>query len=104
MILIYGSEMCPDCRECKFNLDAYSIPYEYADITADLHALKDFLALRDREPVFDPCKENHSIGIPALIIDDVLTLDWEGFIAGKGYTVIHSESASEACSADRKGC
>ena len=31
MLTIYGSPLCPDCRECKANLDAHGVEYEYKD-------------------------------------------------------------------------
>ena len=33
MLKVYGSEMCPDCIDCKFNLDRNNIEYENKDIT-----------------------------------------------------------------------
>jgi len=104
MLKIYGSMMCPDCLACKKNLDFYGIPYEFIDINADLHNLKDFLKMRDSDPVFDHCKEINDIGLPALVKEDgTVTVDWEGFVTEKGYTPF-SEESSVSCSIDRKGC
>ncbi|MBR4143607.1 MAG: glutaredoxin, partial [Firmicutes bacterium] len=47
MYKIYGSPLCPDCRECKANFDAHGIAYEEVDMTASMANLKEFLKLRD---------------------------------------------------------
>ena len=47
MLKIYGSDLCPDCIECKYNLDRNNIEYENKDITRNLKDLKEFLKLRD---------------------------------------------------------
>lgn len=49
MLKVYGSELCPDCIECKYNLDRNNIKYENKDITKNLKYMKEFLRLRDKE-------------------------------------------------------
>ena len=106
MLRIYGSEMCPDCRECKKNFDANNIEYEFIDINLKLHDLADFLKLRDSLPVFDHCKEINDIGLPALIDEDgTVFLDWEGYLNKLGLPITYTElNQGAACSLDRKGC
>ena len=78
MIRIYGSSMCGDCRQCRADLDARGVDYEFIDINEDLMNLKAFLALRDGSPVFDSVRKAGGIGIPAIVKDDgEVTLDWE---------------------------
>ena len=104
MLTVFGSPMCPDCRECKANFDAYGIEYEMIDINGSLKNLKAFLALRDKLPVFDPCKERGSIGIPALVTEDgSVLLDWEGFLKEKALPVVLRESGP-VCSLDGRNC
>lgn len=78
-LIVYGSDLCPDCVEAHRLLDEANIPYEYRDFNADLHALKEFLALRDdpeHGALFDPVRTNGGIGIPCFLIPDVeITLD-----------------------------
>lgn len=84
MLKVYGSEMCPDCIECKYNLDRNNIEYDNIDITKSLKGLKEFLKLRDKNAIFDDAKDNGYIGIPALVTDDgKLTLDWESFLLSR---------------------
>ena len=46
MLKVYGTPMCPDCRECKANFDHHGVAYENVDICESLRAMKEFLALR----------------------------------------------------------
>lgn len=101
---IYGSPLCPDCRECRANLDANGVKYKYIDITASMKALKEFLTLRDKLPEFTTAKESGAVGIPAILTEDgTVTLDWEGWLAERGQAVVYKENGP-VCSIDGKGC
>lgn len=81
MLKIYGSMLCPDCVECRADLDQAGVDYEYLDFADKLRNLKEFLALRDSDPVFESVKERGSIGIPCIVTEDGrVTLDWEEFM------------------------
>ena len=81
MLKIYGSMQCPDCVACRKDLDAAGVAYEYLDFADDLRNLKAFLAIRDKEAVFAPVKENGSIGIPCIVREDgSVTLDWAEYV------------------------
>ncbi|MCR5215680.1 MAG: glutaredoxin [Lachnospiraceae bacterium] len=104
MITIYGSEMCPDCRECKRNFDAHGIAYEFLSVTEELKNLRAFLILRDGNAVFDRLKAIHDIGLPACVLEDgTVFTDWEGYLKDRGLTVTYTE-IGPACSLDGKGC
>ncbi len=54
--------------------------------------------------MFDVCRENGFVGIPALVLEDgAVTLDWEGWMKEKGLPIVYRETA-RACSIDGKGC
>ncbi len=76
MIKIYGSDLCPDCLACKRDLDARGIEYSYIQITESLKAMKEFLSLRDSHPIYDSVKQAGNIGIPTIIDDGKIYLDW----------------------------
>lgn len=104
MLKVYGTKTCPDCRECKINFDQNGVAYESVDLNASLANLKEFLRLRDSLPVFDPCKEQGSIGIPAILREDgTVTLDWEAFLIEQGLPIVYKEEG-QACSIDSTGC
>lgn len=81
MLIIYGNDLCPDCINCKADLDQAGVSYEYRHIGENLLYLKEFLAIRDREAVFGPVKEAGKIGIPCIAEEsgDVI-LTWEKYI------------------------
>lgn len=78
MLRIYGSMLCPDCVQCRKELDAAGVAYEYLDFSEELKNLKDFLQLRDHCPVFADARGDGRIGIPCLVRDDgSVTLNWK---------------------------
>ena len=81
MLKIYGSMQCPDCTRCREDLDRAEVAYEYLDFGTNLKALKEFLAIRDKNPVFAQVKEMGSIGIPCILREDgTVTLNWVEFL------------------------
>ena len=75
---IDGSMLCPDCVECCKDLDAEGTAYVFCDFADDLQNLKDFLLIRDTNPVFDSVKREGKIGIPCLVhLDGTITLTWK---------------------------
>ena len=79
-MIIYGSDLCPDCVQCKADLDKAGVSYEYRPIAENLLYLKEFLTIRDRETVFEPVKEAGKIGIPCLVCGEDVSLSWEMYL------------------------
>lgn len=105
MLKIYGSRLCPDCIACKNALDANSVSYEFVDITDSMKNLKEFLKLRDTDPVFADAKENAYVGIPALVgKDGSITIDWEHYLKENGLEAEPQPQTGAACRIDGKGC
>mgnify|MGYP002514414663 FL=1 len=81
MIKIYGSMLCPDCVQCRKDLEKAGVEYEYLDFSEHLLHLKEFLVLRDSESVFEEVRGNGKIGIPCIVMEDGrVTLDWAEFL------------------------
>lgn len=81
MLKIYGSMQCPDCQKIREDFDRANIPYEYLDFGDSLKNLKEFLSIRDGDPIFAEVKKNGSIGIPCILREDgSVTLTWEEFL------------------------
>lgn len=81
MLKIYGSDQCPDCVECKADLDKAGVSYEYCSIAENLRYLKEFLVIRDQNSVFLPVKEAGKIGIPCILSEDgSVSLTWEAWL------------------------
>ena len=82
MMTIYGSMMCPDCVECRKDLDEAGVEYTYLDFAEDLRNLKAFLALRDTDPAFAQVREEGRIGIPCILVEDgTVSLDWSMYVS-----------------------
>lgn len=81
MLKIYGSMLCKDCVECVDDLKKENVEFEFLDFADSLLNLKEFLKIRDENPLFGAVREKGSIGIPAIVKEDgSVTLDWEEFI------------------------
>lgn len=77
-MIIYGSMLCPDCVQCRKDLDEAGVAYEYRDFAEDLRNLKAFLELRDTEEIFQSVKQDGKIGIPCIVNEDgFVTLTWK---------------------------
>lgn len=92
MVKIYGSKRCGDCISCLRAFDKSGTSYEFFDIDSELKLLKEFLRYRDSFSVFDICKEEDNIGIPALVLDDgSITLDWKKYLKERGIAAVKPE-------------
>lgn len=67
---VYGSQICVDCRNYKAIQKNRGFDAEFIEITEDTGKLKEFLRIRDQEPIFDQVKENGGIGIPLFVSED----------------------------------
>lgn len=90
----------------KENLDRNQITYVFVEVLENLGNLSAFLAIRDREPVFDHLKAVNDIGLPALVDENgKVWTDWESWLRENNYEIFIAEaSVGQACSLDRKGC
>ena len=81
MLKIYGSEQCPDCVNCKRDLEAAGVEFLYLNISENLLFLKKFLKLRDENSCFEDIRKNGKIGIPCIQREDgTVTLEWDEFL------------------------
>lgn len=69
MIKIYGMDSCPDCTFVKEQVKGDD-RYETIDIGSHVRKLKEFLRLRDNNPVFDEAKRTGAAGIPCFVLED----------------------------------
>lgn len=77
MLKIYGSMLCPDCVQCREDLDKAGVEYQYLDFSESLLNLKEFLKLRDEKEPFAELKREGKIGIPCILREDgTVLLDW----------------------------
>ena len=103
-ITMYGAEICPDCVKAKKSLTALNhIDLEYKNIIGDTATLKEFLAYRDHDAIFQEIKDSGRIGIPFFILDNgEKTFDIGEYIDLPDETE-DTEIPAFSCSIDKKG-
>ena len=81
MLKIYGTMLCKDCVACIEQLNKVGEAYTFLEFSENLLWLKEFLAIRDRDPQFDPVKAEGRIGIPC-IVDEAgnVSLNWDAWL------------------------
>lgn len=69
---IYGTMICADCVELKQRLGEHPEKggWTWVDITESTQNLKDFLAVRDKNHVFDEVRAAGNIGIPCFVMEN----------------------------------
>ncbi|MCI6955957.1 MAG: hypothetical protein SPI15_05595 [Candidatus Faecousia sp.] len=81
MLTVYGMMICPDCVKCREELDGAGVLYEFRDFAESTKNLKEFLALRDTNPIFEGPRREGKIGIPCLVTSEGwVTLSWDAFL------------------------
>lgn len=67
---VYGTPICVDCRNYRALQASRGFAAEYIDITESTANLREFLALRDHDPIFDPVRARGGIGVPLFVHED----------------------------------
>ncbi len=99
-ITMYGAPICPDCVEAKAILEQrVDIELDYRNITESTKTLKEFLAYRDHEALFEDILREGKIGIPFFILED----GTKTFDALDILNLEKAEQIQSACSVDAKG-
>ena len=101
-------QTCPDCTAVK--LQAADDPrFEIIDIGEHVRNLKQFLAIRDSAPSFEPIRQRGSVGIPCFVLEDgsiTFSLE-EANLTLANVATAEDGNETEAplfCSLDGKGC
>ena len=93
---VYGSHICIDCRNYQALQARRGFAAEFIDITASTANLKEFLALRDHDPVFAPVRERGGIGVPLFVNDDGRkTFDLDEALGWIGQPPVQPEEIAE---------
>lgn len=70
-VIMYGAPICGDCVWAKDLLSKNpTIDLEYRSITESTTTMKEFLAYRDQDAMFEPVKAEGRIGIPFFLLED----------------------------------
>lgn len=68
--ILYYSDVCPDTKSFLSELNRLEVRFKSVNITESISNLKEFLAVRDNEAVFNDKKETNQVGIPVLVTED----------------------------------
>ena len=102
MLKVYGADICIDCRNYKAIQANRGFEVEYIDITENTQNMREFLEIRDNDPVFEPVKQRHGIGIPLFVREDGMkTFELDEALAWIGQEPVKDEEIVEkamACS------
>lgn len=99
MIKIYSMNTCPDCTYLYDQIKGND-KFEVIDIGSHVKLLKEFIAIRDTNPLFDDVKFNGSLGIPCFVLEDGTVTITPEDVGLESRPV----EAGQACSIDGKGC
>ena len=93
---VYGADICIDCRKYKAIQKSRGFAAEYVDIVENTLNLREFLQIRDGDPVFAPVKEHGGIGIPLFVREDgVKTLDMDEALSWIGQPPVEEDEIPE---------
>lgn len=93
---VYGSPICIDCHNYRALQQSRGFEAQYIDITENTANLKEFLAMRDHDPVFAPVRERGGIGVPLFVNDDGRkTFDLDEALGWIGQPPVQPEEIAE---------
>lgn len=93
---VYGAQICIDCRNYRAIQKARGFEAEYVEIIENTTNLKEFLAIRDNDPLFDAVRANGGIGIPLFVKEDgTKTLDINEALGWIGQPPVKDEEIVE---------
>lgn len=83
--IILGSHLCPDTRAALALYTEKGVDYEFHNLSEDLSYLKEYLQLRETNPLYTPVRAAGGIGIPCVILPNgTATLNPEEALAVLG--------------------
>lgn len=73
---VLGSRYCVDTRDALDLFKEKGIEVDFHDFSDNMDYLREFLFLRDENPLFQEVIANKKIGIPCMVLEDgTITLD-----------------------------
>ena len=93
---VYGSDICIDCRNYKALASGRKLEAEYIDITESTLNLREFLHIRDTQPLFDEVRSRGGIGIPLFVREDgAKTFDFDEAFSWIGQPPVEEDEIVE---------
>lgn len=93
---VYGAQICIDCRNYRVIQKNRGFEAEYIEITEDTGKLKEFLGIRDHDPIFEEVRNRGGIGIPLFVNEDGRkTFDMDEALSWIGQPPVREEEIVE---------
>lgn len=92
---VYLTEICIHCRNFMHLMKLRGLELEVVNITENTTNLKEFLRLRDHNPVLAPRREAGGIGIPCFTDGDWVSLDPNEALARLGQPPVREDEILE---------
>lgn len=70
MITVYGSNVCPGTLNFLRILTENHVMPNFVNVTGSIGLLKEFILIRDTNPVFDNVRGTGAIGFPLIKLED----------------------------------
>lgn len=81
-VKVIGSHLCPDTLYALCKLSENHVDMEFKNLSASLPDLKEYLAVRDSNPMYEAVKAGGGIGIPFFELEDgTATMDLDEVLA-----------------------
>lgn len=72
-IKVIGSHLCPDTLYALCKLSEHHVEMEFKNLSASMADLKEYLAVRESNPLYDGVRAGGGIGIPFFELEDKTT-------------------------------
>ena len=69
-IRLLGSHLCQDTLYALMKLKDKNVTVEFGNISTNFPVLKEFMNMREQDPVFCRIKEQGGLGMPLFILED----------------------------------
>lgn len=81
-VKVIGSHLCPDTLYALCKLSEKHADVEFKNLSASLPDLKEYLAVRETNPMYEEVKAGGGIGIPFFALEDeTSTMDLDEVLA-----------------------
>ncbi|MCX3066033.1 glutaredoxin [Cetobacterium somerae] len=74
-IIVIGSHLCPDTIYALCKLKENNVDFDFKDISSSFPALKEYLNIRETNPIYEEVKNKGGLGIPCFLKDEKVTLN-----------------------------
>ncbi|MGL4763938.1 MAG: hypothetical protein ACRC2N_02700 [Aeromonas sp.] len=79
-IIVIGSHLCPDTIYALYKLKENKVDFDFKDISSSFPALKEYLNIRETNPMYEEVKNKGGLGIPCFLKGEKVTLNLDDIL------------------------